>query len=144
VNHEPATGAAAAGDREIRAKLLAELNGREWARVWPEEIIGQDGVVHLWIADIRPAAERGVLRVAAENVPGVRSVGCTRLKTRGISGPARRALRRRSSVLFEEDRQPLPLGRYAGVCAQVNRFVGLGRQEFGQSGCRKRSLCGLL
>ena len=70
---EPATGAAS-GDREIRAKLLAELNGREWARVWPEEIVVQDGVVHLWISDTRPAAERGALRVAAENVPGVSRV----------------------------------------------------------------------
>ena len=72
-SREPATGAAG-GDREIRAKLLAELNGREWARVWPEEIVVQDGVVHLWTSDTRPAAERGALRVAAENVPGVSRV----------------------------------------------------------------------
>ena len=70
IGREPATGAAG-GDREIRGKLLAELNGREWARVWPEEIVVQDGVVHLWISDTRPAAEREALRVAAENVPGV-------------------------------------------------------------------------
>jgi len=73
ISREPATGAAG-GDREIRAKLLAELNGREWARVWPEEIVVQDGVVHLWISDTRPAAERWALRVAAENVPGVSRV----------------------------------------------------------------------
>jgi CBS domain-containing protein len=73
IDHEPATGAAS-DDREIHAKLLAELNGREWARVWPEEIIVQDGVVHLWISNTRPAAERGALRVAAENVPGVHRV----------------------------------------------------------------------
>jgi CBS domain-containing protein len=73
IGREPATGAPG-GDREIRAKLLAELNGREWARVWPEEIVVQDGVVHLWISDTRPAAERGALRVAAENVPGVSRV----------------------------------------------------------------------
>lgn len=70
ISREPAAGAAG-GDREIRAKLLAELNGREWARVWPEEIVVQDGVVHLWISDTRPAAEREALRVAAENLPGV-------------------------------------------------------------------------
>ena len=73
ISREPATGAAG-GDREIRAKLLAELNGREWARVWPEEIVVQDGVVHLWISNTRPAAEREALRVAAENVPGVSRV----------------------------------------------------------------------
>ncbi|MBV8088931.1 MAG: CBS domain-containing protein [Alphaproteobacteria bacterium] len=73
IGREPATGTAGS-DREIRAKLLAELNGREWARVWPEEIVLQDGVVHLWISDARPAAEREALRVAAENVPGVRRI----------------------------------------------------------------------
>ncbi|HZU90596.1 MAG TPA: CBS domain-containing protein, partial [Stellaceae bacterium] len=36
--------AAEGDDREIRAKLLAELNGREWARVWPEDIVVRDGV----------------------------------------------------------------------------------------------------
>jgi CBS domain-containing protein len=73
IGREPATGAVG-GDREIRAKLLAEVNGREWARVWPEEIVVQDGVVHLWTSDARPAAERDALRVAAENVAGVRRV----------------------------------------------------------------------
>ena len=73
ISREPATGAAG-NDRQIRAKLLAELNGREWARVWPEEIVVQDGVVHLWISDTRPAAEREALRVAAANVHGVRRV----------------------------------------------------------------------
>jgi len=72
IGREPATGGG--DDREIRAKLLAELNGREWARVWPEEIVVQDGVVHLWISDTRPAAEREALRVAAGNVPGVQRV----------------------------------------------------------------------
>lgn len=71
IDREPAT---AGDDREIRAKLLAEFNGREWARVWPEEIVVQDGVVHLWVSDARPEAEREALRVAAENVPGVRRV----------------------------------------------------------------------
>jgi CBS domain-containing protein len=73
IDREPATGVAG-DDRDIRARLLAELNGREWARVWPEDIVVQNGVVHLWISDDRPAAEREALRVAAENVPGVRQV----------------------------------------------------------------------
>jgi CBS domain-containing protein len=73
LGREPAIGAAG-GDREIRAKLLAELNGREWARVWPEEVVVQDGIVHLWISDTRPAAEREALRVAAANVPSVQRV----------------------------------------------------------------------
>jgi hypothetical protein len=42
--------------------------------VWPEDIVTQDGVAHLWITDTRPAAEQEALRVAAKNVPGVRRV----------------------------------------------------------------------
>jgi CBS domain-containing protein len=66
--------AAESDDRAIRAKLLTELNGRDWARVWPADIVVQDGVVHLWLSDDRSEAEREALRVAAENVPGVRRV----------------------------------------------------------------------
>lgn len=61
-------------DRAIRERLLAELNGREWARVWPQDIVVQDGTVHLWVSDDRSEAEREALRVAAENVPGVRRI----------------------------------------------------------------------
>jgi CBS domain-containing protein len=35
-----------ADDRTIRARLLAELGREEWARVWPEDIIVRNGVVH--------------------------------------------------------------------------------------------------
>ena len=66
--------AAESDDRAIRTKLLEELNGRDWARVWPADIVVQDGVVHLWLSDDRSEAEREALRVAAENVPGVRRV----------------------------------------------------------------------
>ena len=73
IDREPATGVTG-DDRDIRAKLLTELNGREWARVWPEEIVVQDGIVHLWVSDTRSAVEREALRVAAENVSGVNRV----------------------------------------------------------------------
>jgi CBS domain-containing protein len=33
-------------DRTIRARLLAELGREEWAKVWPEDIVVRDGVVH--------------------------------------------------------------------------------------------------
>ena len=69
-DREPGTGVAG-DDRDIRAKLLTELNGREWARVWPEEIVVQGGIVHLWVSDTRSEVERADLRVAAENVSGV-------------------------------------------------------------------------
>jgi CBS domain-containing protein len=70
IDREAGTG----DDRDIRAKLLTELNGREWARVWPEEIVVQGGIVHLWVSDTRSAVERDALRVAAENVSGVNRV----------------------------------------------------------------------
>ena len=73
IDREAGTGVAG-DDRDIRAKLLTELNGREWARVWPEEIVVQGGIVHLWVSDTRSAAEREALRVAAENVSGVNRV----------------------------------------------------------------------
>jgi CBS domain-containing protein len=65
---------AAADDRTIRQNLLAELKGREWVHTWAADIIVRDGVVHLWVSDDRPEEERQALRVAAENVPGVRGV----------------------------------------------------------------------
>jgi len=68
------TTEAAGDDRTIRAKLLAELKGQEWVHAWAADIIVRDGVVHLWCSDDRPEEERRALRVAAENIPGVRGV----------------------------------------------------------------------
>ncbi len=70
----PRAAAAEADDRTIRRNLLAELEGQEWATVWAADIVVRDGVVHLWFADDQPAEERRAVRVAAENVPGVRGV----------------------------------------------------------------------
>jgi CBS domain-containing protein len=64
----------AADDRTIRQKLLAELKGQPWVHTWAADIIVRDNVVHLWVSDDRPEEERRALRVAAENVPGVRGV----------------------------------------------------------------------
>jgi CBS domain-containing protein len=63
-----------ADDRTIRGALLAELRAQEWARVWADDIIVQDKIVHLWYSDDRSDAERLALRVAAENTRGVRGV----------------------------------------------------------------------
>ena len=65
---------AAVDDRTIRQRLLAELSGREWVHTWASDIIVRDGVVHIWVSDDRPEEERHALRVAAENIPGVREV----------------------------------------------------------------------
>src|SRR5947209_7685270 len=64
----------ATDDRAIRQKLLAELRGQEWVHTWAADIIVRDGLVHIWVSDDRPEEERQALRVAAENIPGVRGV----------------------------------------------------------------------
>jgi|ERR1700693_4782427 len=61
-------------DRTIRARLLAELGREEWARLWPEDIIVRDGVVHFWLSSDEPEEKKQALRVAAETTPGVRGV----------------------------------------------------------------------
>ena len=61
-------------DRSIREKLLAELHREEWAKVWPEDIIVRDGIVHFWLSDDEPLDKRQALRVAAETIQGVRGV----------------------------------------------------------------------
>ena len=63
-----------ADDRTIRAQHLAELGREEWARIWPEDIIVRDGVVHFWLSADEPEVKREALRVAAEGIPGVRRV----------------------------------------------------------------------
>jgi CBS domain-containing protein len=61
-------------DRTIRARLLGELGREEWARVWPEDVIVRDGVVHLWLSEDDPEDKKHALRVAAETTPGVKGV----------------------------------------------------------------------
>ncbi|MGE5271843.1 MAG: CBS domain-containing protein [Thiohalocapsa sp.] len=71
----PARPAATDGDdRTIRVKLLAELNGQEWANIWAADVVVRDKVVHFWFADDQPEEEREAMRIAAENVPGVKGV----------------------------------------------------------------------
>jgi CBS domain-containing protein len=61
-------------DRTIRARLLAELGREEWAKVWPEDVIVRDRVVHFWLSSDEPEEQKQALRVAAETIPGVRAV----------------------------------------------------------------------
>jgi len=67
-------GGAEADDRTIRARLLAELGREEWAKVWPEDVIVRDGVVHFWLSEDEPEEKRHALRVAAETIAGVRGI----------------------------------------------------------------------
>jgi CBS domain-containing protein len=61
-------------DRAIRARLLAELGRQEWARIWPQDIIVSDRVVHLWFSSDEPEEKRQAVRIAAENIPGAHGV----------------------------------------------------------------------
>jgi len=63
-----------ADDTTIRRRLLTELDGKSWARVWAADIVVKDKTVHLWYSDDHTEEERRALRVAAENTPGVRAV----------------------------------------------------------------------
>jgi CBS domain-containing protein len=72
-----ATPPAGAGedDRAIRTRLLAELAKQPWAaKVWAQDILVSGGIVHLWFGSDEPEERRQAVRVAAENVPGVRGV----------------------------------------------------------------------
>jgi CBS domain-containing protein len=71
--NEPAIDADS-DDRTIRQRLLTELQGHEWVHMWGADIIVRDRVVHLWFSDDRSDEERQALRIAAENIPGVRQV----------------------------------------------------------------------
>jgi CBS domain-containing protein len=70
-----AAGAPAAGlgDEAIRALLLAELRKEKWTHAARGNVIVSDGVVHFW-GSVLSEEERKALRVAAENIAGVRSV----------------------------------------------------------------------
>jgi len=64
---------AATGDAAIRDQLLAEMQKEKWAPAASANVVVHDGVVELWgvIIDER---QREALKVAAENIPGVKAV----------------------------------------------------------------------
>ena len=64
---------AAKDDAAIREQLLAEIQKEQWAPAATANVVVHDGVVELWgvIVDER---QREALKVAAENVPGVKEV----------------------------------------------------------------------
>lgn len=68
----------AGNDKTIRARLIAELERQPWWRRGSSNAIVTEGVVHYW-GMISAEEERTAARVAAENIPGVRSVQDHRL-----------------------------------------------------------------
>ena len=63
----------AENDSAIREQMLAIMQKEEWAPVATTNVVVRDGVVELWgvIIDER---QRAALKVAAENIPGVKAV----------------------------------------------------------------------
>ena len=59
-------------DAEIRAMLMGELAGRKWAFAG-RNIVVADGVVHLW-GVFQSTEAVDAVRVAAQNIPGVKRV----------------------------------------------------------------------
>jgi len=60
-------------DRAIREQLLAELKKQHWVHMGLKNVVVQDGVVSLW-GMVSSEDERRALRIAAENMPGVKGV----------------------------------------------------------------------
>jgi CBS domain-containing protein len=69
----PTPAAPATSDRAIRDALVAELNHQPWARRLDSNVVVRDGVVYLW-GVVQAESERQALRVAAEQIPGVRGI----------------------------------------------------------------------
>jgi hypothetical protein len=72
-------------DLSIRGQIIAELMKHRWGGRAPIDIAVRSGIVKLWgpVYDERVAQ---ALRVAAENVPGVRGVEVTTLPEREGAG----------------------------------------------------------
>jgi CBS domain-containing protein len=62
-----------ASDQTIREQLLAELKRQSWAPIALIDVVVRNGVVELW-GTITDERERQAVIVAAENIPGVKTV----------------------------------------------------------------------
>ena len=60
-------------DRFIREQLLAELQKQPWVHMALKNVLVQNGIVSIW-GMVSTDDERRALRIAAENVPGVKGV----------------------------------------------------------------------
>lgn len=60
-------------DRSLREKILQRIDQEDWARGSLINVSVSDGAVDLW-GVVHSAAEQKALRVAAENIPGIRAV----------------------------------------------------------------------
>ncbi len=60
-------------DEQIREKIQKRLDSESWARPMMINVTVSDGVVNLW-GTVHAEAERNALRVAVENIAGVKAV----------------------------------------------------------------------
>ena len=60
-------------DQAIREQLMAELKRQSWAPIAMIDIVVRNAVVELW-GTITDERERQAIKVAAENIPGVKAV----------------------------------------------------------------------
>ena len=60
-------------DATIREQLVAELKSQPWAHLYTDDIVVENGVVHLH-GTVRAEDERRALRIAAEGISGVQRV----------------------------------------------------------------------
>ena len=65
--------AASAGDVAIREQLMAEIVRQTWTPLSSVDVVVRNGIVQLW-GVILDDAQRQALKVAAENIPGVKGV----------------------------------------------------------------------
>lgn len=61
------------GDEAIRSRVMAELDQQSWSPRNLFDVVVRNGAVELW-GTVFDARQRDAVRVAAENVPGVKSV----------------------------------------------------------------------
>ena len=69
----PRSAEAPVSDTEIRKKLMDKLKAQPWAHTELLTLTVSDGVVNLW-GIVTSETERNAIRVAAEEMPGVRAV----------------------------------------------------------------------
>ncbi|CAO3401921.1 CBS domain-containing protein [Azospirillum palustre] len=69
----PETPAAAADDRDLKDRVTAAVKELSWDSRSHDAIVVRNGVVQLW-GFVSSGSQRDALRVAAERVPGVKSV----------------------------------------------------------------------
>jgi CBS domain-containing protein len=69
----PTANPAAKSDREIRRDLLDEFANHAWSNAATFNVAVDDGVVHYW-GFVESAGAREAMRIAAENMAGVKSV----------------------------------------------------------------------